>query len=133
MLVFNAERFGLAQLHQLRGRIGRGAHKSYCILMHDATDAEGAAKLAILAETADGFRIAEEDLKLRGPGNVLGTAQSGLPGLRLGDLVGDTHLLVESRRIAEAILEEDPRLEAEQNLPLRDLLITTEGALSQVS
>ena len=79
MLIFNAERFGLAQLHQLRGRIGRGEHKSYCILMIDPENAEARTRLGVLEETRDGFRIAEEDLRLRGAGDLLGVQQSGLP------------------------------------------------------
>ena len=116
MLVFNAERFGLAQLHQLRGRIGRGEHKSYCILMVDMKkSADSAEKLSVLEETCDGFRIAEEDLKLRGPGEVLGTAQSGMPDLKLGDLVTDVELVREARALAERILDKDPQVEKSQN------------------
>lgn len=120
MLVFNAERFGLAQLHQLRGRIGRGEHKSYCILMVDLKKSEEAAeKLKVLEKTRDGFRIAEADLRLRGPGEVLGTAQSGMPDLKMGDLVTDVDLVRESRALAERILETDPQL---QEIPNRHLL-----------
>ena len=86
MLIENAERFGLAQLHQLRGRIGRGEHKSYCILLSSDQSAETAAKLAVLEKTSDGFEIAEADWEMRGPGDLLGTAQSGLPALKLGNL-----------------------------------------------
>jgi ATP-dependent DNA helicase RecG len=101
MLVYHAERFGLAQLHQLRGRVGRGEHKSYCVLLVDP-DAEGAReRLRILEETRDGFRIADEDLRLRGPGEVLGTQQSGLPDLSFADLLGDSRLVAEARRLAE--------------------------------
>lgn len=123
MLVFNAERFGLAQLHQLRGRIGRGGHKSYCILMVDLKKSVDAAeKLRVLEETCDGFRIAEEDLKLRGPGEVLGTAQSGMPDLKLGDLVTDVELVREARALAEKILENDPQLEKSQNRQLIEMM-----------
>ncbi len=111
MMIYNAERFGLAQLHQLRGRIGRGEHKSYCILMCDPKgDPEAIAKLKILEETTDGFRIADEDLRLRGPGEVLGTAQSGLDGLKLGDLVTDSVLVREARELAAGLLKKDPGL-----------------------
>jgi len=128
MLVFNAERFGLAQLHQLRGRIGRGAHKSYCILMVDLKNSEEAAyKLKVLEETRDGFRIAEEDLKLRGPGEVLGTAQSGMPDLKMGDLVTDVDLVREARALAEKILEDDPQLQDLQNRRLIEMLNRSAG------
>jgi ATP-dependent DNA helicase RecG len=93
MLIENAERFGLAQLHQLRGRIGRGAHESFCILISGAKDGEARERLAVLAETSDGFRIAEADLKLRGPGEMLGRQQSGLPRFRFGNLVDDLDLI----------------------------------------
>jgi ATP-dependent DNA helicase RecG len=123
MLVFNAERFGLAQLHQLRGRIGRGEHKSYCILMADLKKSEEAVeKLKILEKTRDGFRIAEADLRLRGPGEVLGTAQSGMPDLKMGDLVTDVELVREARALAGQILEEDPHLEKTQNRRLLEMM-----------
>jgi ATP-dependent DNA helicase RecG len=97
MLVENAEHFGLAQLHQLRGRIGRGAHESFCILISSAKNAEAQARLKILEETNDGFKIAEADLKLRGPGELLGQQQSGLPDLRFGNLAGDLNLIRQAR------------------------------------
>jgi ATP-dependent DNA helicase RecG len=111
MLIYNAERFGLAQLHQLRGRIGRGAHKSYCVLMVDPKNGEAMQKLKVMEETIDGFKIADADLKMRGPGEVLGTAQSGLPDLKLGDLVTDTELVKEARELAAEILRSDPQLQ----------------------
>lgn len=111
MVIYNAERFGLAQLHQLRGRIGRGEHKSYCILVTDGKSEEALKKLRVLEETGDGFKIAEEDLLLRGPGEVLGTAQSGLTDLRFVDYLADTALVREARRLAEELLERDPDLE----------------------
>jgi len=97
MLIENAERFGLAQLHQLRGRIGRGAHESQCILISGAKTAEARQRLKILEETVDGFRIAEADLKLRGPGELLGQQQSGLPKFRFGNLVDDLDLIRQAR------------------------------------
>jgi ATP-dependent DNA helicase RecG len=97
MLVENAEMFGLAQLHQLRGRIGRGAHESFCILISDAHDPASRARLKVLEETTDGFKIAEADLKLRGPGELLGREQSGMPNFRFGDLVEDLDLIREAR------------------------------------
>lgn len=100
MLIFNAERFGLAQLHQLRGRIGRGEHKSYCILMVDPENAEAIQRMRILEETRDGFRIAEADLAIRGPGEVLGTAQSGLPDLKFPEFLTDAALIQQARELA---------------------------------
>lgn len=111
MLLHHAERFGLAQLHQLRGRIGRGGHKGWCVLLTDGKNPEGLEKLRILEQTADGFEIAEADLRLRGPGDLLGTAQSGLAELRFTDFLADTALLREARALADAILAADPRLE----------------------
>ncbi len=103
MLVENAEQFGLAQLHQLRGRIGRGAHDSCCILVAAARSKESRQRLKVLEETTDGFRIAEADLKLRGPGELLGQQQSGLPNFRFGDLVNDLELIKLARELAAAI------------------------------
>ena len=134
MYIYNAGRFGLAQLHQLRGRIGRGEHKSYCVLMTDGKKDENEAmdKLNVLVETTDGFRIAEEDLKLRGPGDVLGTAQSGLPGLRLANVLTDTKLLVKARKLAESIIADDPDLKKTENAGLREFLMEPGDSLAQV-
>ena len=110
MVVHHAERFGLAQLHQLRGRIGRGPHKSYCILLTDGKNPDGLEKLRVLERTGDGFEIAEEDLRFRGPGDVLGTAQSGLGELRFAEYLADPHLLRQARELAESVLREDPGL-----------------------
>ena len=104
MLIENAEAFGLAQLHQLRGRIGRGAHESFCILISDAKNEESRSRLKILEETNDGFKIAEVDLKLRGPGELLGQQQSGAMKLRFGDLVEDLALIRQAREIAVRIV-----------------------------
>jgi ATP-dependent DNA helicase RecG len=102
MLIENAEHFGLAQLHQLRGRIGRGVHESFCVLISDAQNAEAQARLKILEATNDGFKIAEADLKLRGPGELLGQQQSGAMSLRFGDLAGDLSLIRQARqRVAQ--------------------------------
>jgi len=105
MLIENAERFGLAQLHQLRGRIGRGAHESYCVLVADIKTEEARRRLKVLEEITDGFRIAEEDLKLRGPGELLGQQQSGVPAFRFGDLASDRALVERARALATAWLE----------------------------
>jgi len=104
MLIENAEQFGLAQLHQLRGRIGRGAHDSYCILVAAAKTQEAQQRLSVLEETNDGFRIAEADLKLRGPGDLLGQQQSGLPKFRFGDLSTDWNLIVKAQQLAAQLM-----------------------------
>jgi RecG-like helicase/REP element-mobilizing transposase RayT len=123
MLIENAERFGLAQLHQLRGRIGRGAHKSYCVLLTGPKADEAALeKLHVLEETGDGFQIAEADLRLRGPGDILGTAQSGLPPLKLGDVLAEQDLMRLARNAAFLVFERDPHLEQPAHRPLRQLL-----------
>jgi ATP-dependent DNA helicase RecG len=110
MVIENAEQFGLAQLHQLRGRIGRGTHDSYCILVGAAKNKEAAQRLKVLEETTDGFRIAEADLKLRGPGELLGQQQSGLPKFRFGDLSTDWELLVQAREVAtQLVRSEEPK------------------------
>ncbi len=105
MLIENAEQFGLAQLHQLRGRIGRGPHAAYCILVAAAKSKEAQQRLRVLEETTDGFRIAEADLKLRGPGELLGQQQSGAPKLRFGDLTADWELIQQARRLAAQLVD----------------------------
>jgi len=125
MLIFNAERFGLAQLHQLRGRIGRGAHRSHCVLLVPEKDAEARERLGILEETDDGFRIAEEDLRRRGPGDLLGSAQSGQAPLKFAELLGDTRLLTLARRLAERTLADDPDLARPGHAGLRRLVLET--------
>ena len=122
MLIENAERFGLAQLHQLRGRIGRGAHQSYCILLTDKDDPVTMQKLSVLEGTEDGFEIAEADLRIRGPGDLLGTAQSGLPPLRLANLVEDGALVVRAKGLARKILDRDPNLRQPQHKRLRRMI-----------
>ncbi len=135
MLIENAERFGLAQLHQLRGRIGRGPHKSYCILLRSPkVEDEAIEKLRTLEETSDGFQIAEADLKLRGPGDLLGTAQSGLPPLQLGDPLADHELMRLARNAAFLLFERDPQLALPENQRYRRTLAETRKLmLSQVS
>jgi ATP-dependent DNA helicase RecG len=115
MLIENSERFGLAQLHQLRGRIGRSQHQSYCILLTDREDPEALDKLAILERSENGFEIAEADLRMRGPGDLLGTAQSGLPPLRLASLIEDEELLFRAKDLARTILNQDPLLKQPQH------------------
>lgn len=110
MLIENAERFGLAQLHQIRGRVGRGEHASYCILLHRTKTEDSLRRLQVMERTLNGFEIAEEDLAMRGPGDVLGTDQSGLPPLKLGRLPEDFDLLLKARQEAAKLLEDDPTL-----------------------
>jgi ATP-dependent DNA helicase RecG len=105
MLIEHAERFGLAQLHQLRGRVGRGAAESYCILLaHDLTTPEARERLTVMVETTDGFKIAEKDLEIRGPGELMGTRQAGVPIFRIGHLVRDRNVLEWARREAQVLL-----------------------------
>jgi ATP-dependent DNA helicase RecG len=123
MVVEHAERFGLAQLHQLRGRVGRGSGKSTCLLLYKGPLGDVAkARLEIMRETEDGFRIAEEDLRLRGEGDVLGTKQSGTPGFRLASLDVHAPLLATARRDAELIFNKDPQLRSKRGEALRVLL-----------
>ena len=112
MILHHAERFGLAQLHQLRGRIGRGGHKGYCVLITDGKNDEALEKLRVIEQSGEGFEIAEADLRLRGPGELLGTRQSGLTAMRFPEFLADTALLRDARAIAERLLDEDPTLAA---------------------
>jgi ATP-dependent DNA helicase RecG len=123
MVIEHADRFGLAQLHQLRGRIGRGAERSTCLLLYKAPLGETAkARLAVMRDTDDGFRIAEEDLKLRGEGDVLGTRQSGMPGFKVAQLEVHGALLTAARDDAALILSRDPKLSSPRGQALRHLL-----------
>ncbi len=116
MVIESAERFGLSQLHQLRGRVGRGAEQSYCILMTSfKLSADAKIRLNTMVDTSDGFKIAEVDLKLRGPGNLMGTQQSGVLNLRIADIVKDSHLLKKARVIAIDVLTKDPLLKLPEN------------------
>ncbi|RMF88793.1 MAG: ATP-dependent DNA helicase RecG, partial [Nitrospinota bacterium] len=113
MLIEHAERFGLAQLHQLRGRVGRGPHRSYCLLLaHYPMSEEARQRLRVMVESQDGFYIAERDLEIRGPGEFMGTRQSGLPELKLADLVRHQQLLQEARQAAFSLVREDPKLQS---------------------
>jgi len=111
MVIDHADRFGLAQLHQLRGRVGRGAAASHCLLVHDGRNATAKQRLEVLVRSNDGFEIAEMDLRLRGPGQVLGTRQSGLPDLALASLSDDGDMLELARDVARQLLQEDPELD----------------------
>ena len=119
MVIENAERFGLSQLHQLRGRVGRGSAESFCVLMTDKTGSE---RLKALAETNDGFKIAEKDLEIRGPGEFFGSRQSGVPGLRLASLTGDMKVLNSAQEEARNILSKDPELKNAENEKLVGLV-----------
>jgi ATP-dependent DNA helicase RecG len=110
MLIVHAERFGLSQLHQLRGRVGRGAERSYCILLNYGGSVDSRKRLDIMAKTNDGFRIAEEDLTIRGPGEFFGTKQSGLPDLKAANLLRDYKLLEIARKEAFVLIDTDPSL-----------------------
>jgi ATP-dependent DNA helicase RecG len=136
MVIESAEKFGLSQLHQLRGRVGRGSEKSYCILLsgsqvgRDAKD-----RLSVMCSTNDGFKIAEKDLELRGPGDIQGTRQSGTLDFKLADLVQDKLLLEKSKQYAEQIFQADPDIKKQENSSLKEFLqvgkgITTWGKIS---
>lgn len=120
MVVENAERFGLSQLHQLRGRVGRGRHKSYCILVSDNDSPEVKARLGILCKTGDGFKISEEDLRLRGPGDFFGSRQHGLPEMHVADLGANVNVLQLAQDESRRLLEADPQLERPEHRLLRE-------------
>lgn len=121
MIIESAERFGLSQLHQLRGRVGRGAEQSYCILMTGhKLSAEAKTRLDTMVRTNDGFEIAEVDLKLRGPGDLMGTQQSGVLNLRIADIIKDSKILGVARNYAFQVLKEDPNLTSKENIPIRN-------------
>ena len=124
IIVENAERFGLSQLHQLRGRVGRGKHQSYCVLITNTRSVEAMQRLRTLASTTDGFKISEEDLKLRGPGDFFGSRQHGLPQMKLADLAGDMRLLSEAQDSARRLLMADPTLSQPENRPVLERVRT---------
>ncbi len=120
IVIENAERFGLSQLHQLRGRVGRGSAEAHCILVSDTKNEDTQKRFEIMCETNDGFRISEEDLKMRGPGDFFGSRQSGLPSLKIASLMTDSRILYAARDEAQAILKTDPDLSSPVNVPLRE-------------
>ena len=124
MVVENAERFGLSQLHQLRGRVGRGGHQSYCVLVTASRSEVSRARLKVMTDTTDGFQIAEEDLKLRGPGDFFGNRQHGLPQLRIADLAGDMRLLRQAQDAAQAMLHRDSELKKAEHRAVRQRIHT---------
>jgi ATP-dependent DNA helicase RecG len=119
MVIENAERFGLSQLHQLRGRVGRGGGKSTCILVSNAGNEEAQARFAIMKDSGDGFEIARRDLELRGPGEFFGQRQHGLPPFKIADIAADHALLAQTRVAAERVLEKDPALELDEHQLMR--------------
>lgn len=128
MVIESAEKFGLSQLHQLRGRVGRGAEKSYCILLtSNKLGVEAKERIRIMTSTGNGFEIAEKDLELRGPGDIEGTRQSGALALRLADIVKDKHLLELAKTLAETIVAQDPSLEQPDHEPLKSYLMSLKG------
>jgi len=123
MVVEHAERFGLSQLHQLRGRVGRSSFQSFCILLADYRRSEdGKRRLKIMTETCDGFRIAEEDLAIRGPGEFLGTRQAGIPPFRVADLARDFDILSLARKAAFELVENDPDISLPKHRAFRKIL-----------
>lgn len=120
MIIENAERFGLSQLHQLRGRIGRGSCDSTCVLLSDAQNEEATERFKILCETTDGFKISQRDLELRGPGDFFGSRQHGLPDMHIANLMTDTRTLYEAQKVAKEIIDSDPKLTSPENLGLKN-------------
>ena len=120
MIIENSERFGLAQLHQLRGRIGRGSHKSYCVLVLGSDGEIARERAKIMCESSDGFYISEQDLKLRGPGEIFGTRQHGLPDMKLADMARHSKILAASQSAAKEIIGSDKKLEKAENSALAD-------------
>ena len=120
MLIENAERYGLSQLHQLRGRVGRSDKKSYCVLLTRSASQMTRERLETMCRTNDGFEIAREDLRIRGPGEFFGQRQSGVPGLKIADLGADMTLLASAHDAALALLAQDPQLSAPENTVLRN-------------
>jgi ATP-dependent DNA helicase RecG len=120
IVIEDADRFGLAQLHQLRGRVGRSDHQSYCVLIANPKSDDGQRRMDIMTRTNNGFLIAEEDLRIRGPGEIYGTRQSGMPSFRVADLVKDMRLLEVARQEAFHLLEQDPDLSRPEHTALRE-------------
>jgi ATP-dependent DNA helicase RecG len=136
MVIESAEKFGLSQLHQLRGRVGRGAEKSFCILLTGSKISNDAReRLKIMVATNDGFKIAEKDLEIRGPGDIEGTQQSGVLNFKLASIVHDKVILEAAREAVENILENDPDIIVAENLPVKNYLQQQKGktAWSKIS
>ena len=122
MVIYNADRFGISQLHQLRGRIGRGKTQSYCIFLADPNTQAGKSRMKIVASTTDGFKLAEEDLKMRGEGDLFGKAQSGLPEFQVGDIVNNYNTMVVAQKEAKKLIKNDPLLQKSENKTLKQVL-----------
>ena len=122
MLILDAARFGIAQLHQLRGRVGRGEHPSQCLLVGDAKTKQAEERIKAMVESSDGFKIANTDLKLRGPGNMMGTKQSGLLELRFTNLAEDFDTIKETREAAIELIEKDAEIKKPNNIMIRSYL-----------
>ncbi len=122
MVIYNADRFGISQLHQLRGRIGRGKTQSYCIFLADPNTQAGKARMKIVASTTDGFKLAEEDLKMRGEGDIFGKAQSGLPEFQVGDVVNNYDTMVVAQKEARKLIKLDPLLQKSENKTLKQVI-----------
>jgi ATP-dependent DNA helicase RecG len=136
MVIENAEKFGLSQLHQLRGRVGRGSEKSYCILLtSNKLSNDARERIKIMCSTNDGFKIAEKDLELRGPGDIEGTRQSGVLNFKLANIVNDKEILEKAKKEVESLLEHDENLIAAENLQLKNYLLLQKGktAWSKIS
>jgi ATP-dependent DNA helicase RecG len=128
MVIESAEKFGLSQLHQLRGRVGRAGHQSFCILLTNRElNNDARERLKIMCSTTDGFRIAEKDMEIRGPGDIGGTRQSGMLAFRLANIVQDRSLLETARALADTLVENDPSLLAPENLMLKHFLLSRHG------
>jgi ATP-dependent DNA helicase RecG len=128
MVIESAEKFGLSQLHQLRGRVGRGSEKSFCILLTGSkTSVEARERINIMCATNDGFKIAEKDLELRGPGDIEGTRQSGMLNFKLASIITDRDILEVAKQKAETIIEADNDLNSAENLPLKQYLLSQKG------
>jgi len=133
MTILDADRLGLAQLHQLRGRVSRGSYPGYiCLFAKQGSAPEENARLSILASTDDGFQLAEQDLRMRGPGDLLGTKQIGLPPLRIADLVRDAEVLSQARKVAQQCIERDPNLDLPEHSKLKRQVIQRHGALAEL-
>lgn len=132
MMIENADLFGLSQLHQLRGRVGRGKHKSTCILVSDAQNEEAVTRFNVIKNTTDGFKISEEDLKLRGPGDFFGNRQHGLPALKIANIFADIDILHETQQCAHEILERDPELNLPENAAMRRTAEKIKAKMAQV-
>ena len=131
MVIENAEKFGLSQLHQLRGRVGRGAEKSYCVLLTGSRLGNDAReRIKIMTATGNGFEIAEKDLELRGPGDIEGTRQSGVLNFKLANIIEDRPLLEIGKSLVGNLLEADPDLVSADNLPLKNFLLHQKGKMS---